>query len=125
MAGGTENMAKRVSVVCPIGNFYFCIAFRWDSCPAFSVTSWSSSARICWYVECLFFIINIAKIPFYMEIGIFTGETIQISLWLMLVIPVGVLIGRWLNQNMIDQICYDFSHFVLLGIGGRLLFSVL
>jgi hypothetical protein len=60
-----------------------------------------------------------------MEIGIFTGETIQISLWLMLVIPVGVLIGRWLNQNMIDQIFYDSSHFVLLGIGGRRLFSVL
>ena len=41
-----------------------------------------------------FFVINIAKIPFYMEIGIFTEETIQISLWLALVIPVGVLIGR-------------------------------
>ena len=49
-----------------------------------------------------FFVINIAKIPFYMEIGIFTEETIQISLWLALVIPVGVLIGRWLNQNMSD-----------------------
>jgi len=27
-----------------------------------------------------FFAINIAKIPFYMEIGIFTEETIQVSL---------------------------------------------
>ena len=72
-----------------------------------------------------FFVINIAKIPFYMEIGIFTEETIQISLWLALVIPVGVLIGRWLNQNMSDRIFYDISHLVLLGMGGRLLFSVL
>jgi uncharacterized membrane protein YfcA len=72
-----------------------------------------------------FFVINIAKIPFYMEIGIFTGETIQISLWLVLVIPVGVLIGRWLNQNMSDQIFYDISHLALLGMGGRLLFSAL
>ena len=72
-----------------------------------------------------FFVINIAKIPFYMEIGIFTEETIQISLWLALVIPVGVLIGRWLNQNMSDRIFYDISHIVLLGMGGRLLFRVL
>ena len=27
-----------------------------------------------------FFVINIAKIPFYMEIGILTEETIQVSL---------------------------------------------
>ena len=60
-----------------------------------------------------------------MEIGIFTGETIQISLWLMLVISVGVLIGRWLHQSMSDRIFYDFSYLVLLGMGGRLLFSVL
>ena len=72
-----------------------------------------------------FFVINIAKIPFYMEIGIFTEETIQVSLWLALVIPVGVLIGRWLNQNMSDRIFYDISHLVLLGMGCRLLFSVL
>ena len=67
-----------------------------------------------------FFVINIAKIPFYTEIGIFTEETIQVSLWLALVIPVGVLIGRWLNQNMSDRIFYDISHLVLLGMGGRL-----
>ena len=72
-----------------------------------------------------FFAINIAKIPLYMEIGIFTEETIQISLWLVLVIPVGVLIGRWLNQNMSDRIFYDISHLVLLGMGGRLLFRIL
>ena len=72
-----------------------------------------------------FFVINIAKIPFYMEIGILTEETIQVSLWLALVIPVGVLIGRWLNQNMSDRIFYDISHIVLLGMGGRLLFRVL
>jgi hypothetical protein len=38
---------------------------------------------------------------------------------------VGVLIGRWLNQNMSDQIFYDISHLALLGMGGRLLFSAL
>jgi hypothetical protein len=60
-----------------------------------------------------------------MEIGIFTGEIMQISLWLTLLIPVGVLMGRWLNQKMSDQIFYDTSHLILLGMGGRLLFGVL
>jgi uncharacterized membrane protein YfcA len=72
-----------------------------------------------------FFVINITKVPFYMEIGIFTGEIMQISLWLTLLIPVGVLMGRWLNQKMSDQIFYDTSHLILLGMGGRLLFGVL
>ena len=51
-----------------------------------------------------------------METGIFRRGD-QISLWLMLVILTGVLIGRWLNRNMSGQIFYDFSHFILFGMG--------
>ena len=35
----------------------------------------------------------------------------------MLVILTGVLISRLLNQNMSGQIFYDFSHFILFGMG--------
>lgn len=56
-----------------------------------------------------------------METGIFRRGD-QISLWLMLAILTGVLIGRWLNRNMSGQIFYDFSHFILSEMGGRLLF---
>ena len=51
-----------------------------------------------------------------METGIFRRGD-QISLWLMLVILTGVLISRLLNQNMSGQIFYDFSHFILFGMG--------
>ena len=71
-----------------------------------------------------FFVINILKIPFYVEIGIFSEETLTVSLWLLLVIPIGVFIGKWLNTHISDQIFYDISHIGLLAMGVRLLLSI-
>ena len=71
-----------------------------------------------------FFVINMVKIPFYFEIGIFSESTLKISLWLLLVIPVGVFIGKWLNTHLSDQIFYDISHLVLLAMGVNLLLSI-
>ena len=71
-----------------------------------------------------FFVINILKIPFYVEIGIFSEETLTVSLWLLLVIPIGVFIGKWLNTHISDQIFYDISHIGLLAMGARLLLSI-
>ena len=71
-----------------------------------------------------FFVINILKIPFYVEIGIFSEETLTVSLWLLLVIPIGVFIGKWLNAHISDQIFYDISHIGLLAMGAKLLLSI-
>jgi len=71
-----------------------------------------------------FFVINIVKIPFYIEIGIFSESTLTISLWLLLVIPIGVFIGKWLNTHLSDQIFYDISHLSLLVMGAKLLLSI-
>ncbi len=71
-----------------------------------------------------FFVINILKIPFYVEIGIFSEETLTVSLWLLLVIPIGVFIGKWLNTHISDQIFYDISHIGLLAMGAKLLISI-
>ncbi len=71
-----------------------------------------------------FFVINIVKIPFYIEIGIFSESTLTISLWLLLVIPIGVFIGKWLNTHLNDQIFYDISHLGLLAMGTKLLLSI-
>jgi uncharacterized membrane protein YfcA len=72
-----------------------------------------------------FFVINIAKIPFYFEVGIFSGETLVVSALLVPAIPVGVFIGRWLNARMSDRIFYDISHAILLVMGGKLIFGLL
>ncbi len=71
-----------------------------------------------------FFVINIVKIPFYIEIGIFSESTLMVSLWLLLVIPIGVFIGKWLNAHLSDQIFYDISHLGLLAMGTKLLLSI-
>ena len=71
-----------------------------------------------------FFVINMVKIPFYIEIGIFSESTLTISLWLLLVIPIGVFIGKWLNTHLSDQIFYDISHLGLLVMGAKLLLSI-
>ena len=71
-----------------------------------------------------FFVINIMKIPFYFEIGIFSESSLTISLWLLLVIPIGVFIGKWLNTHIRDQIFYDISHLCLLVMGAKLLISI-
>ncbi len=72
-----------------------------------------------------FFVINLAKLPFYAEADIFTQETWNTSLLLLPVIPLGVFFGRWLNTHLSDRIFYDISHSVLLVMGGKLLYSVL
>ena len=71
-----------------------------------------------------FFVINIMKIPLYIELGIFSESSLKISFWLLLVIPIGVYIGKWLNSNMSDQIFYDISHLFLLLMGTKLLISI-
>ena len=71
-----------------------------------------------------FFVINIVKVPFYAEIGIFSEATLTVSLWLLLVIPIGVFIGKWLNTHISDQIFYDISHLGLLAMGANLLLSI-
>jgi len=71
-----------------------------------------------------FFVINIMKIPFYIEIGIFSESTLTISLWLLLVIPIGVFIGKTLNTLLSDKIFYDISHLFLLAMGTKLLLSI-
>ena len=72
-----------------------------------------------------FFVINIAKIPFYFEVGIFSGETLTVSALLVPAIPVGVFIGRWLNARMSDRIFFDISHAILMVMGGKLIFGLL
>ena len=75
---------------------------------------------------CIYFlVINIAKIPFYTEIGIFSASTLSVSLWLILVIPLGIFIGKKLNTHLSDQIFYDISHLALVAMGTKLLLSLL
>ncbi|MDB3892196.1 sulfite exporter TauE/SafE family protein [Alphaproteobacteria bacterium] len=67
-----------------------------------------------------FFVINLGKVPFYMELNLFTPTTISLSLWLVPVIPLGVYGGLWLNRNLSDKLFYHISHVVLFFMGAKL-----
>ena len=71
-----------------------------------------------------FFVINIVKLPFYAELDLIRPETLYLSAWLLPVIPVGVLLGRWLNRKMSDRIFYHVSHVVLFAMSAKLIYDV-
>jgi len=70
-----------------------------------------------------FFVINIAKIPFYGDLGLFTPDTMTVSAMLIPLIPLGVFLGRQLNKRMSDRIFYHFSYSVLFVMSVKLLYD--
>lgn len=74
---------------------------------------------MCWY----FLIINLAKIPFFLELDMFSAHSITLTILLVPAIPAGVFIGKWLVKNMSDTMFYHVSHAALGILGARLLYS--
>lgn len=70
-----------------------------------------------------FFVINLAKLPFYGDLGLFTDDTVKISAMLLPIIPLGVYVGRTLNRIMSDRLFYHISHSVLFAMSLKLLYD--
>ena len=70
-----------------------------------------------------FLVINLAKLPFYGDLGLFSSDTIWLSAMLVPLIPIGVFIGRTLNRMMSDRIFYHFSYSVLFAMSIKLLYD--
>ena len=70
-----------------------------------------------------FFTINIAKLPFYGDLGLFTPDTMVVSAILLPLIPIGVFAGRQLNRMMSDRIFYHFSYSVLFAMSVKLIYD--
>ncbi len=50
-----------------------------------------------------FLLINTAKVPSYVVLGFITKETLLDSLWFLPLIPIGTLLGAWMNKKMTDK----------------------
>ena len=74
---------------------------------------------MCWY----FLIINLAKIPFFLELDMFSAASIHLTILLVPAIPIGVIAGKWLVKHMSDTMFYHVSHAALGVLGLRLLYS--
>ena len=70
-------------------------------------------ATMAWF----FLFINLAKVPFFTELAFMNEATWTMSALLLPFIPIGIIIGRWLNQVMSDRFFYLAVH-ILLGILG-------
>ena len=61
-----------------------------------------------------FLLVNLAKLPFFIELGLFDVASLTASLALAGFVPIGVALGLWLNRAMNDAWFYHISHFFLL-----------
>lgn len=70
-----------------------------------------------------FLLINLAKLPFFIELGLFSAESLTLSAALLPVLPLGIALGLWLHKKMSDTVFYHVSHGFLLILGARLIWT--
>src|SRR5690606_27126270 len=63
----------------------------------------------------LFAVVIFAKIPFYIQLGLFDTSNLLTALVLLPLAPIGIRLGFWMlqrtNQELIYQLCYVFLFF--------------
>jgi uncharacterized membrane protein YfcA len=62
----------------------------------------------------------LAKLPFFIELGLFDAASLTASLALAVFVPLGLALGVWLNRAMNDALFYHISHGFLLLLGAKL-----
>ena len=72
-----------------------------------------------------FLLINLAKLPFYVELGLFDAASLTASFALAPLVPFGVMVGMYLNRKMTDAWFYHIAHGFLLLLGARLMLNAL
>ena len=68
-----------------------------------------------------FFVINLSKLPFYGDLGLFSASSLKLSLMLLPCIPLGVYAGKWLNEVVSDRLFYHVTYSILFVMGVKLL----
>ena len=76
---------------------------------------------LAWY----FLLINLAKLPFFLDLDLFTTGSLVTSAALLPIIPIGVIFGKWLVRRINDRIFYHIAHFFLIILGLRLIYTSL
>ena len=68
-----------------------------------------------------FLLVNLAKLPFFVELGLFDAASLTASLALAVFVPMGLGLGVWLNRAMNDALFYHISHGFLLVLGVKVI----
>lgn len=51
----------------------------------------------------LFLLVNVSKVPTYVALGIINGATLRDSLWMFPILPVGTVLGAWMNRRVPEK----------------------
>jgi uncharacterized membrane protein YfcA len=73
----------------------------------------------------LFTGINLAKLPFYLGMGLITRETLWLSLCLLPCVPAGVWLGVKVIRHIPDKLFFSVTVLALLGTGSHLVWDAL
>ncbi|MGB2026553.1 MAG: TSUP family transporter [Candidatus Micropelagos thuwalensis] len=68
-----------------------------------------------------FLLVNLVKLPFFIELGLFDAASLTASMALAGFVPIGVALGLWLNHLMSHTWFYHISHAFLLVLGCKLI----
>ena len=68
--------------------------------------------------------INWIKLPFFIQQGIITRETLLTGLYYLPIIPVGVWLGVWLNRKISEQFFLRLVYVMTLLTGLQLLLNL-
>jgi uncharacterized protein len=64
-----------------------------------------------------FLIINLAKLPFFFNLEIFSHTSVLLSIIVLPILPIGIYLGKFLNKKLSDKLFYHISHSALFLCG--------
>ena len=70
-----------------------------------------------------FLIINLAKLPFFFNLEVFSHTSVLLSIIVLPILPIGIYLGKFLNKKLSDKLFYHISHAALFLCGINLVFK--
>jgi uncharacterized protein len=64
-----------------------------------------------------FLIINLAKLPFFFDLEVFSHTSVLLSIIVLPILPIGIYLGKFLNRKLSDKLFYHISHSALFLCG--------
>jgi uncharacterized membrane protein YfcA len=126
VTSGADNLVQRALIWCGLSGISSFVSLS-GSIPAqiFLLRIGLVRQSFVGTMSLYFLLMNLAKMPFYAQLGLFTADSITMSAMLIGAIPVGIYVGRKLNQILSDQLFYRISHALLLLMGTKLFVDAL
>jgi uncharacterized protein len=72
-----------------------------------------------------FIIVNVAKVPTYVYLGIINGSTLRDSIWFIPLLPVGTLAGAWMHKHLKETPFLIIMYTATAATAGHMVFRAL